>query len=562
MKLADTAKLFTDTTQFGAEICNRRNRGGGTYMDIGSLCKSSQVQRHENIVFDSSREGYQWIKSPMFGERWTIEVETFIPFNILEDFGENQPTHIGRLEGIMLWNLTYNELVRHCSRMELIEETQFYKMVYELLLSEKDNIHDLMIGYHQSLESQGDYSLEQTKIFVHGHRGSSSPFEVRMPMERRLSWQEIYDDETKLRDCWRTLIPKLHKWNTNYDKFCRQHDFKAMVKGDATYEAGRTRTAEYEITHKGHNVIQAQADVLTHRKADGVPILSQSELGVYKRKEAKLKVYAPFYDYIRRMIGITDSTNYLAISIDGMKLYEALCQGEWQSADISNAEKQIGALLWYVPYNGDMLAENHRPSVCREWMSGTGPTKLGADIVVAAFARILKSEYGLKFTSVAAGGDNFALKDSNLAELFGNVDQISFGLEDRCLGFNTNLKRFWPLHLTTDNVKHANNLKYNWRQIVQNQTIQYELRPLQSIVQNNLMQSNSCVRFISWAIKEHAYDDVEILDRNHFYEVLEEKPELRESFVDTFAEELEWLKSYIPTHNNASYPTNLNKRFS
>jgi hypothetical protein len=195
-------------------------------------------------------------------------------------------------------------------------------------------------------------------------------------------------------------------------------------------------------------------------------------------------------------------------------------------------------------------------------MSGTGPTKLGADIVVGAMCRILKSEYGLTFDAVAAGGDNFALKNSNLEEIYGSLDQISFGLEERCLGYNPKLGRFWPTHLVTDNPKHANNLKYNWRSITQNQTIQYELRPLQTIVQNNLMQSNSCNRFISWAIQNHAYDDVEILDRNHFYEVIESSPELQESFVTAFGEELDWLKNYIPTHSNPTYATNLNKRFN
>lgn len=550
--------LFIDQTQFGGDLTSRKDRLGGTFMEIGSL-----TAKHEINLMGQNYKEFEWSKTPIYGQIYDIYIETAMPISIMNDFEEvphsEQPVqleNIGRLEAMMEWWLTYNELQRMCGRMESMIQTEFHKNLQELIDNEQPKIHELLVGYHDRLEEYGDYSLEQYKRYAKAHNHASSPFEEEFVSNRRIPWAKIEKDEVLLQETWGKMIPKVHEWNSGYDKFCKKNKFKAMVRGDVTYEAGRNRMAEYEVVFLKDKAINAKGEAYFHRTADGVPILSQSEIGVYGRKDLKTKVYQDIYHWIARLLGITDSANYLPIRTKGMEFYKALNEGDWTCLDLRNAEKSIGVLMWFVPYAGDMLVRGYSREVARKFLSGTGPTALCNDILKALALRSLKDEYGLEFSKIAAGGDNSALQNSNIEEILNHIEQKTIGLEPRVLGYCPKLKRFWPVHLTTDNPKHGRNLRHNWKKITQTQSIQYELRPLQSVVQNNLMKTNSAVEFINWAIENKLDEEAEILNRNYFLEIIEQRG-LKENFADKFSKELNWLKSFIPTHTNPTYSTNL-----
>lgn len=557
-ELPKISSLFTDQTQYGGDLTNRKDRLGGTFMEIGAL-----TAKHEIQLISQNYKQFEWSKLPIYGQIYDIYIESFIPFSIMNDFEEVSHAeqalsleHIGRIEAMMEWWLTYNALQRMCGRMEAILQTELHQTIQSIIDSMKDEIHDQMIGYHDRLDEYGDYSLEQYKRYVKAHNHASSPFEEEF-RDNRIPWSKIEKDETYLKETWGMIIPKVHEWNVGYDSFCKRYNWKAMIKGEKTYEAGRHRLAEYKVNFIKDKALNAKGEVFFHRTADGVPILSQAEVGIHGNKNLKTKVYQPIYDWLARLLGITNKENYLPISTAGMKFYQALNTGKWTCTDLRNAEKSIGVLMWFIPYAGDMLVRGYPRETARKFLSGTGPTKLANDICKGLVIRCLKDEFGLKFDKIVAGGDNSALRNSNIEEILNHIEQKSIGLEPRVLGYSPQLKRFWPTHLITDNPKHAQNLKHSWRKITQTQSIQYELRPLQSVVQNNLMKTNSAERFITWAIANKIDENAEVLNRNYFLQLIEENEELRTKFKDEFSKELEWLKSFIPTHTNQTYSTNL-----
>jgi hypothetical protein len=231
--LPEIEKLFIKKSKLGADLVNRQGRQGGNYMDLGSIVQQGNVWNLGICYKQDDKQ--EWWKKPLQGRKLLAEVEFYIPFTVLQDFGhsttELQPElkHLGRMECFMEWWLTYNELYRHNARMEIIAETEFFQKCVEIVNSEKDKIHDLMVGYHQGLEEFSDFSRTQFDYYAKEHSGSASPWKVKEPFERRIGWNEVEKDPILAQELWAEMIPKLHYLNHNYDKIVRKGDYSYMV---------------------------------------------------------------------------------------------------------------------------------------------------------------------------------------------------------------------------------------------------------------------------------------------------------------------------------------------
>lgn len=545
--LPNPESLFTSNPEGGAVKEGRAGMSGGTFMDIGSLVLSQHC-----YDFVRGQKEYEFSSVPFQTYEFMSEIRTFIPIDVIakgkpED-RQDILVNVGRLEANAWWQLSWQEIIRHILRMKAIEQTEFFQKCKKIAEYYQDEIHQLLIDYLRKIESLGDWSYEQFEYYAKEHEGSTSPWGVK--------WKELVKNERLCREAWSDICQKLHKFISEYDSLVQKFK-RPLVKGDKIYPALRHRMAEYTVIQSNRKSLLIKCITAFCRKAGGIYILSQVEFPIYGKHDIKSKVYEHFYDWIKKVLGITNDDMIKSISIDGMEFYKELLTGKWECADISNAEKQVAQILWKTLFNADLTIPQYGSDSPGEMNSGIGPTKPLNELVVTIMILVLKDEYGLTFTMILFGGDNFALKDCNLEEINRTIDQKSFGIEERVLGMNPEKKCFWPTNLITDNPKHAHNLPGSCRELKQVQTREYELRPLQTVVQCNLYLGNSCEVFIKWACENDEFKEAIILDRNHFEDIITNNEHLRINFLDKFSDELNWLSSYVPVHQNVNETTNL-----
>jgi hypothetical protein len=508
----------------------RKNKWSGNTMKPGAL-----VNLHKTRWIGLTQTRAEWSSKPLLEVQYEVEIGSYFPWDAI--FSEKD--EIKRFETLSFWHPSYQEELRHLELIGSLRKTELFLKLKEIVDSHKQEIIDAFVKYVGMIIKEGDMSFEQWKFYVTEHKNSASPYEGK-------HWNDILQNDSELKKTW----TEMNKWLIQFQKQLPQilSIRRPLIKVEAVYPALRARPSETELTHKDNDRIILKCKKIRDRKAGGVKGLSQLEYPIFKRSTKK-KIYQEcFYNLIEKISGC----KLIPITTYGASFYSQVFDTDINCYDLRNAEKLVGILLDFLPVNVDLGHPEYPEEDAGEMYSGIGPTRPMAEIVVGVLTKLLKI-LGYAIDILFLGGDNFGFK------LF--IDCISDGFdlvftnEDTILGANPKLKRFYPLSLVTDSVKNRQNIPTKWSALIWTQRFQFELRPLQVIVDNDLYKPGSCEKKIKWVVESGKLTEQEIYSKESLNTAISENEDLKEKFYDMFITELQYLKNFIPTHNNQNQST-------
>jgi hypothetical protein len=282
------------------------------------------------------------------------------------------------------------------------------------------------------------------------------------------------------------------------------------------------------------------------RKAGGIKGLGQLSYPIYKLP-AKKKVEAHVYDWIAKILGC----EVCSLNRDGIEAYQYVLDNNLNCYDVKTAEKQVGLCFSDFPFVVDLGHPKFEAAVSSEMYSGISFTTLLNELFITVMLRAICDSLGIKISKLAIFSDNFAV-DIELPPT------PHYDKEPAFCGFLPASKRFGPPSLCTDNPKHRLNIKGGYMRQIQTQ--QYDMRPLLSVIMNNVRSYDSATNFLQWVIDKKVTAEFEILSKDNIIEAFFEQKnlELHESFRDAFSAELAYVQSvFLVQSVNPDNPSNL-----
>jgi len=532
MRLPRPSSMYIGRSQVGSNIEGRRTKNGGNTMKPGALTKYAKI-----FGVHRSQIQQDWSIFPLTVINYMTEIRSFLPHSL---FMQGDELSVKRLETLSFWELSYQEIIRHLGLAQKLVRHDIYPEIMDIVNAYKEQIIDAFKKYVQMIINEGDFSIEQFKYYVHEHRDSASPWTGE-------KWSDIENRANRLKQAYAECLKWVKDYYEDLDKIMQYST--PMIKADYVYPALRARPADYDIVAINNDKIIARCSKHRDRKAGGVLGLSQLEWPIYHKVILKRKIYDEcFYNLVREIAGCELNP----IIITGAKFYQNIIERQTYCYDLRNAEKLVGMLLPFLPIMVDLGESHYDSSLASELYSGVGPTRPGSEIVVAICIRFLK-ERGFQINRMDLGGDNFGL-DTYINAVDEGFD-ILFTNEDTILGWMVEAQKFGPYSFITDNVKNRWNVPKQWSALTSVQNYQFELRPLQVIVNNDLMRNKSAVKLINWICTTKDFENIEIYSKREIFDKLIETPQLHDSFRDLFADELNFLKQYVPVHQNSNKTT-------
>jgi hypothetical protein len=475
---------------------------------------------------------------PLTGYQYEINAKTFLPMSLF--FTEGTKDEINRLETLAFWSLSYNEILIHNAKMAMMKDNSVFKEMLEITEAYKDDIIDTFKEYLSIIINHGDFSLKQFEYYAKEHEKSRAPFGT-------MKWKDILDSASQLRKYWTETNLWIRKFVEDFDYLLKLE--KPMIKSTFTYPALRARPAEYTIQDIQNYSIHTLARKYRDRKAGGVKGLSQLEYPIYNTDKKK-NAYQPFEDLICKLL-VTNRESIKFISTDGIQTYKYVIDNDDLIAyDLENAEKQVGYVLRFLPFNVDLSHPLFPSEFAPEMYSGIGPTRPTNEVTAALFLKTIKDKHDIQFSKAAFGGDNIAI-NADISE----IQQQTVTKEERFLGWMLADKKFGPPSLVTDNPEHVRSIPNKTRGFHWIQGYQHILRPTQAIVNYDLLNKGSAVTLVEWCTEN--INDKEILGHDWIDSLIKEEEVLRLKFIDKFSEELEFAKQWIPYHEDPNRSTDV-----
>lgn len=525
--------MYIGKSEAGALHEGRKDNYAGNTMRPGALTKYHKIY---NFHLSQARE--DWSVMPLTEFRYEIEIRSYLPISMILDL-EERPLKVKRLETMSFWHASYQEVLRHLGLAQKARQSEMWEDIMSIVDSFKEEIKDAIIGYIRGCVEQGNASFEHFNYYAKMHEESASPFGGK--------WSDILKSPSQLRYAYAECLRFVKEYNDDIDKILRYDS--PLIKIQHVYPALRARPADYTILEISNDRIIAQCSKTRDRKAGGVEGTSQLEWQLYDQTDAKRKVYDEnFYSLIRKISGCELNT----IVLEGAKFYQDVILAKPNCYDLRNAEKLVGQVLYFWPFNVD-LGEPHYPSeYAAELYSGIGPTRPGSELVVAILVRLLK-EKGFEVGKLFLGGDNFGFPEKIDCQAE-NLD-IFLTNEESLLGLMPKEERFGPYSFITDSVKNRLNIPKDWKSISMIQSYQNELRPLQVVVNNDIYRRGSCKDMIDWIVENKLLQNLDVYNKDTIAAYLYRDEELRTKFMDKFAAEMNFIKTFIPTHSNPNRST-------
>jgi hypothetical protein len=529
--LKNPTSLYIPHSEAGMLSEGRKDKWSGNTMTPSAL-----LRYHKTRWIGLSQASVEWTNRPMMEVQYEVELKSFFPFSMLYD----DLSDLKRLETLSFWHSSYQEEIRHLELINDLITREWYHEFKELADSYKDQIVAAFEKYVNMIVSEGDMSFEHWRYYVKEHEDSASPYQGK-------KWKDILRDQSWMKKSY----VDINKWIINFNNSLKSimSVRKPLIHVENVYPALRARPADYEVIEQSNDILRVKCRKVRDRKAGGVRGLSQLEYPLFK-KDIKKKVYNEcFYNLITEIVGC----EVVPINIYGAKFYKLVAEDNPFCYDLRNAEKLVGHILSYLPTNVDLGHPEYDRELAGEMYSGIGPTRPLAEIVVAIIVKFLLIKFGIQPSRLFIGGDNFGFTiefDCKEAEV-----DILMTNETSILGFLPGKKKFGPLSLVTDNINQRANIPLKWDSLTWTQSFQYELRPLQVIVDNDLYKPGTCMKKIAWVVEADLSHE-EIYSRDSLNEALMKSEELHTKFYDMFAEELNFVKHFIPTHQNQNKSTN------
>jgi hypothetical protein len=525
--------MYIGQSQAGSRLEGRKDKHTGNTMKPGALTKYAKI-----FGLRMNQKSEDWSIFPLTEYQYMTEIKSFVPHSLFcNEEGELQ---VKRLETLSFWHASYQEVIRHLGLAAKLTRSELYPEIKAIVDSYADDIKDAFVKYIHLICTEGDFSFEQFKYYVKEHEGSSAPW-------AGMKWGDLLRRPSQLKVAYAECLKAVKQFEKDLPKIMQFE--KPLIKADFVYAALRARPADYEIIDFNNDKILARCSKTRDRKAGGVLTLSQLEWPIYHKIMIKRKIYQQaFYDLVSKISGCELN----AIIMTGANFYKDIIDVKPYAYDLRNAEKLVGILLPMLPIMVDLGDPHYPADIAGELYSGVGPTRPGSELVVALVIRFLK-ERGITPTKLFLGGDNFGL-DVDISTSDEGFD-ILFTKEDSILGWLVNEQKFGPYSCITDNVKNRWNVPSKWSSLTSVQNYQFVMRPLQVVVNNDIMQSDSAVNLIKWVCERTDFDQMDIYGKTQIYETIAESEILREAFYDRFSDELNFVKEYVPTHTDEKRTT-------
>jgi hypothetical protein len=392
------------------------------------------------------------------------------------------------------------------------------------------------------INSEGIFTIEQFYKYAKSHENSASPWQGR-------KWHQIAENPRLLKEAF-TICST---WNRKYEDNLRQifkHE-KPLIKANFAYPALRARPADYEVIKADNEVILAHCKKTRDRKAGGVIGLSQIEWPIYHAVELKRKIYKETFDALFEKIA---GAKPISIIQSGAEFYQQLfLEDEINCYDLRNAEKQVGVQFSFLPFNVDLGTPEYDAEIAGELYSGVGPTRPGSELYVACLTRTLNNRGEISVDKVYIGGDNYAFAPHINCEEKGY--DLFFTNESTILGANPLRKTFWPYSAMTDTVKNRQTIPKTWRRLTWIQHMQFDLRPVQVLVNNGILNRSSCVKMMDWIVEKKLLEGFDIYSKDTINDAITSDEDIEDDFRDQFSEEVNFVHSTIPCHSDPGKQT-------
>jgi hypothetical protein len=557
-KIPPIRELLTNELGPGLVLERRENNWNGTVHPLSFIARylkmDSLPMTYVNDEYLGMTPAYQY----------TVEIENFIPIARWEE----EPIRFGTLA---FWHLSHVERLRQTKRMDTtILPDPVFKKAVEIAESMAAEILTAYRDYIQNIIDFSDLSYEQWMRYVKGHEISSLPIKIG---GRKIHYHDLLDNDALSQRVWhsintwiRTELPKLVEWFDKEIKWVEggHKPHRVYVRPDFSNPALRSREGEGELLQKSDTRALYRVTKYRDRPAGGIEGYSQMEYGIWET-ENKIKAYAPIYAFTEKYIGIT-SLHF--IEKEGTEFYLNMIKQVVQCYDIANADKQVGACLYFLPFNVDLNWPACTKDAAAVMYSGISPTR-PLNITYLTVLVIALRELGLEIKPITIGfmgGDNFAIDGELDMEQLKNL----ISNDERCLGFNPDLRRFYGYHATKDNQKDRipiSKRKLAAHPLIMQQRRQQTLRVLMGVLYYDMYATGDCVKFLDW-VKDKDLALQEILSRHDIEEAIlgylvdREAARFFEEFKSTFSEQIEWIEYSFNTVDTPTFVTDFQHNLS
>lgn len=510
-------QLYYSFPRGGALAEGRNHRQGASSMAISTYTRSWSL---ENLSINTIQRP-EIAFMPVQEYSYVIKAQTYCPLATLGD--------VLRYETLGFWILSFQEILRHLALATDYVKSEYWPDIKQVISDEEPNLINLIDNYLTGCVDKGHWDLDQWQYYVKEHEASASPFGDK--------WGMILQEPEQMK----LSLDKTRKWVENFsvhwlDYVTSGEKNYIYINPELCYPGVRARPADYTILSSGDKDVTVLCKKWRDRKVGGVPGLSQLEAGVYHRPEKK-QILKPVYDWAAKTLGC----DVHSLAMEAVELFKFLENEEnVYCYDLKTAEKQTGlGIEQHLPFATDLGHPNFEGQLSGESYSGIGPTSLMNEMQIVCMLKAILVKHDITPKWIALFSDNFAT-DVALPKT-SHYDE-----DERFCGFIPAKQGFGPVSLVTDNPKHRLAFKNNRQS--QRQNRQYIMRPLLSVIMNNIARWTSCSDFLSYIIAQKSYLDEK--DKNDlwigswFREMIEDKPELHAGIIDQFPKEVNYVKTW------------------
>lgn len=487
-------------------------------MKIASLTRNWQV--YDIRWADAMIPG---IPFPVKKVSYEIKVETFVPTSLLTD--------VKRFDTLSWWILTYNEELRHLALASTYKNSPHWQTIKSIYESLWEDIQDTWIAWlDKIIETPANF--DHWKFYVKEHGASASPWGCK--------WSEILESERALKTTMVSCDTYLKQFREDFRKLCNRGGM-SMFRADETYAAMRARPADYAVIGRSDYGMIVRAEKWRDRKAGGIRGPSQMTWRIYKKPEHKIA------DAIieRTCKKITNVDDFRSLDLLGPQCYlDFINEEQMYVYDTKTGEKQVGLCFSDMPLGFDGSHHAFPADYAPELYSGIGPTSPANKLYNSIVTKAAQEDSDFKPKRIYSFSDNIAF-DVPLPESY----HVHLDEAQEFCGLNFKLKHFSPVSLVTDNPKQR--ILFNGKSQKQVQTFQYFMRPLLTLVMNDIFETGACKRFLEYVVgrqdlNKSILEDADSYRQDHLKEIVYSKDrEVHQSVADQFPTTVEMMFKFF-----------------
>lgn len=485
LEYPEIEQLYYNFPRGGALAEGRAHRSGQSDMEISTYTTYWRLDGYREVPIQVPEVPFDTVLQCIFN----IHFQTFCPLSTI-GFPD-----ILRFESLGGWRRSLQEIFRHLGMATTFTKSELWPIITQMIDENLDAMVKSVGEYLRRCLDLGHWDIDQWTFYVKDHEASASPFGEK--------WSVILKDPLSMN----ITLDKTRKWVEKYVKkwtdYVTHGNAYVYIDPKLAYAAVRSRPAEYTILNSDDFSADIVAKKWRDRKAGGIPGLSQIEAGVYKRKEKK-QALEPLHLFIKTIL---KGTEVHFLSDEAMDLYIFLMQQSVVHCyDLKTAEKQTGlGVERRLPFACDLGHPQYNGLLAGESYSGIGPTGPMNELQIAFTLAAIRQVYGIVPKWVCIYSDNFCC-DAELPK------SPHYDEDRRFTGFIPDRKCFGPVSISTDNPKHR--LNFTGGTQTQRQRRQYIMRPLLSIIMNNIADYKDCENFIVNVVKTKWYLEMKEREEN------------------------------------------------